>query len=263
MGKQRGETHGKGKGEDRFVQGRGSVLRPERYLHTSRGAVIRRRCGGDRGHLPLAWCEVRPEDRRRPGTAGADGCEGLPGEGDGPRHRDRDLMKSTKYLLIGGGLASSQAAKQLREHDGRGAITLVGEEPYVPYDRPPLSKEFLRGEKRRDELFFDPEQYFHDQDIGLVLGVAVQRLNLAHKTAILANGEAIRFEKALTATGGRPVRLKLPGGDLPGVHYLRTLDDSDAIATEAAQGKRAVHWCRIHRDGGRGVPDPEIGRAHV
>src|SRR5881628_1532887 len=74
-------------------------------------------------------------------------------------------MKSTKYLLIGGGLASSQAAKQLRAHDRRGAITLVGEEPYVPYDRPPLSKEFLRGEKRRDELFFDPEQYFHDQDI--------------------------------------------------------------------------------------------------
>src|SRR2546430_13739462 len=149
-------------------------------------------------------------------------------------------MKSTKYLLIGGGLASSQAAKQLRAHDGRGAITLVGEEPYVPYDRPPLSKEFLRGEKRRDELLFDPEQYFHDQDIGLVLGVAVQRLNLADKTAILANGEAMRFEKALIATGGRPVRLKLPGGDLPGVHYLRTLDDSDAIATEAAQGKRAV-----------------------
>ncbi len=149
-------------------------------------------------------------------------------------------MKSTKYLLIGGGLASSQAAKQLRAHDGRGAITLVGEEPYVPYDRPPLSKEFLRGEKRRDELFFDPEQYFHDQDIGLVLGVAVQRLNLDDKTAILANGEAMRFEKALIATGGRPVRLKLPGGDLPGVHYLRTLDDSDAIATEAAQGKRAV-----------------------
>src|SRR2546430_9505695 len=149
-------------------------------------------------------------------------------------------MKSTKYLLIGGGLASSQAAKQLRAHDGRGAITLVGEEPYVPYDRPPLSKEFLRGEKRRDELFFDPEQYFHDQDIGLVLGVAVQRLNLDDKTAILANGEAVRFEKALIATGGRPVRLKLPGDDLPGVHYLRTLDDSDAIATEAAQGQRAV-----------------------
>src|SRR5437870_13803838 len=106
-------------------------------------------------------------------------------------------MKSTKYLLIGGGLASSQAAKQLRAHDGRGAITLVGEEPYVPYDRPPLSKEFLRGEKRRDELFFHPEQYFHDQHIGLALGVAVQRLNLADQTAILPNAEPTRLQKAL------------------------------------------------------------------
>src|SRR3989449_10976740 len=159
MGKQRGETHGKGKGEVAFVKGRGRVLPPEGYLHTSGGAVIRRGWGGDRGPLPLAWCEVRPEDRRRPGTAGADGCEGLPGEGDGPRHRDRDLMKSTKYLLIGGGLASSQAAKQLRAHDGRGAITLVGEEPYVPYDRPPLSKEFLRGEKRREPPFLYPAQH--------------------------------------------------------------------------------------------------------
>src|SRR2546430_5977627 len=127
-------------------------------------------------------------------------------------------MKSTKYLLIGGGLASSQAAKQLRAHDGRGAITLVGEEPYVPYDRPPLSKEFLRGEKRRGELFFDPQQYFHDHDIGLVLGVAVQRLNLADKTAILANGPALRFEKTLISPRGRPGRLQLPPGDLPRAH---------------------------------------------
>ena len=85
-------------------------------------------------------------------------------------------MKSTKYLLIGGGLAYSQAAKQLREADPHGAITLFGEEPYVSYDRPPLSKEFLRGEKPRDALFFDAEQYFHDQEIDLVLDVAVQQL---------------------------------------------------------------------------------------
>lgn len=148
--------------------------------------------------------------------------------------------KSTKYLLIGGGLASGQAAKQLREHDPQSPITLVGEEPYVPYDRPPLSKEFLRGEKPRDALYFDPAQYFQDRGIDLIRGVAVQQLDLATKTAILANGEGIAFKKALIATGGRPVRLKLPGGDLPGVYYLRTLDDSAAIAAEANPGKRAV-----------------------
>ncbi len=149
-------------------------------------------------------------------------------------------MKSTKYLLIGGGLASGQAAKQLRETEPHASITLVGEEPYVPYDRPPLSKEFLRGDKPRDALFFEPELFFHDHSIDLVLGVAVQELDLRTKTAVLANGEAIAFEKALIATGGRPVHLKLPGANLPGVYYLRTLDDSAAIGTQAVQGKRAA-----------------------
>jgi len=149
-------------------------------------------------------------------------------------------MKSTKYLLIGGGLASSQAAKQIRKADPQSPITLVGDEPYVPYDRPPLSKEFLRGEKPREALFFDPEQYLRDHGIDLILGVAVKQLDLASKNAMLANGEAIAFEKALIATGGRPVRLKLRGSDLPGVYYLRTLDDSAAIHAEASPGKRAV-----------------------
>jgi NADPH-dependent 2,4-dienoyl-CoA reductase/sulfur reductase-like enzyme len=149
-------------------------------------------------------------------------------------------MRSTKYLLIGGGLASSQAAKQLREKDPDGTVTLVGQERYVPYDRPPLSKEFLRGEKSVQNLFFDPEPYFHDQRIDLLLGVAVLWLDPSTKTATLANGDTLSFEKALIATGGRPVTLKIPGSTLPGVHYLRTLDDSAAIAAEAGPGKRAV-----------------------
>ncbi len=149
-------------------------------------------------------------------------------------------MKSTRFLLIGGGLASHRAAKQLRKSDADASITLVGDEPHVPYDRPPLSKEFLRGEKARDALLFDPEQYFSDQRIDLLLGVAVRQLDPANKTAVLANDETITFEKALIATGGRPVRLRLPGGDLPGVYYLRTLDDSAAIHAEASPGRRAV-----------------------
>jgi NADPH-dependent 2,4-dienoyl-CoA reductase/sulfur reductase-like enzyme len=148
--------------------------------------------------------------------------------------------RSVKYVLIGGGLAAGQAAKQIREADSRGPIVVVGQEAYAPYDRPPLSKEFLRGEKPREQLAFDPESFYRERDIELVLGVAAREMDLSRKTVRLANGDVLAFEKALVATGGRPVRLKIPGADLPGVHYLRTLDDSAAIAAEATPGRRAV-----------------------
>lgn len=149
-------------------------------------------------------------------------------------------MHATRYLLIGGGLVSSQAAKQLRQLDPDASITLVSEERHPPYDRPPLSKDFLRGETPADKLLYDPEPYFREQNIDLILGVSVERLNQPDKTISLSDGRQIRFEKALLATGGRPVRLKIPGADLPGVHYLRTIDDSAAIAAEAKAGAKAV-----------------------
>jgi NADPH-dependent 2,4-dienoyl-CoA reductase/sulfur reductase-like enzyme len=149
-------------------------------------------------------------------------------------------MHSTRYLLIGGGLASSQAAKQLRQLDPSASITLVSDERHPPYDRPPLSKEFLRGEKPADKLLFDAETYFQEQNITLILGARVEWLDSAAKTVSLNDGRQIRFEKALLATGGRPVRLKIPGTDLPGVHYFRTIDDAAAISDEAKAGAKAV-----------------------
>ncbi|MGD9728132.1 MAG: NAD(P)/FAD-dependent oxidoreductase [Nitrospiraceae bacterium] len=149
-------------------------------------------------------------------------------------------METTRYLLIGGGLSSHQAAKQIRQLDPQSTMTLVGEEPHVPYDRPPLSKEFLRGEKPRDQIFYDPERFYQEQHIDLLLGTTVQHLHLPEKTARLSNGRTIRFEKALVATGGRPIHLPLPGADLPGVHYLRTIDHADAILTQVSPGARAV-----------------------
>ena len=149
-------------------------------------------------------------------------------------------MESTQYLLIGGGLASSQAAKQLRRDDQSASIVLVGSEPHPPYDRPPLSKEFLQGRKSRAELFYDPASYFEEHRIELILGTTVESLDLSGKSAALGDGRTIRFDKALIATGGRPVRLPLPGAHLPGVHYLRTIDDADSIVRDAAAGRRAV-----------------------
>jgi 3-phenylpropionate/trans-cinnamate dioxygenase ferredoxin reductase subunit len=146
----------------------------------------------------------------------------------------------TKYLIIGGGLAAGEAAKRIRERDPAGGLTLVGEEPHRPYDRPPLSKEFLRGQKPADQLYFDYEQSFQERRITLLRGTPIERLDTAERTARLADGRTIRFEKALLATGGRPVRLRIPGADLPGVHYLRTIEDSAGIAMDAQPGKRTV-----------------------
>jgi NADPH-dependent 2,4-dienoyl-CoA reductase/sulfur reductase-like enzyme len=148
--------------------------------------------------------------------------------------------QAVKYLLVGGGLAAGQAAKQIRENGDLGSVCLVGDEPYVPYDRPPLTKEFMRGEKTADQLPFDPESFYRDHGIELRLGVAVQEMDGAARTVRLADGDVIAYEKALVATGGRPVRLKVPGTDRPGVHYLRTRDDASAIAADAVAGARAV-----------------------
>jgi 3-phenylpropionate/trans-cinnamate dioxygenase ferredoxin reductase subunit len=149
-------------------------------------------------------------------------------------------METVSYLIVGGGLAASQAAKMIRAKDPEGSIAMVGEERDLPYDRPPLSKEFLRNEKSADALVFDPPSFYEEKKIELVLGDPVTRLDPARKSAHLNSGRAIGFDKALVATGGRPVRLEVPGERLPGVYYFRTLNDARAIAEEAGPGRRAV-----------------------
>lgn len=139
-------------------------------------------------------------------------------------------MPHIRYLLIGGGLAASQAAKQLRRQGAKGNLVLVSEEPHVPYDRPPLSKEFLRGETSRDELTYVQPEELEAQGVELVLGCPVVELDPEAHEAVLADGRRIRFEQALLATGGRPRVLGIPGERLAGVHYLRTVDDAQALS---------------------------------
>ncbi|MFQ5511974.1 MAG: NAD(P)/FAD-dependent oxidoreductase [Candidatus Krumholzibacteriia bacterium] len=148
-------------------------------------------------------------------------------------------MKAT-YLLIGGGLASMQAARLIRMKDPGGGITLVGREPHLPYDRPPLSKEFLRGDKKASELFYEPPAFFSKNHIETVLGDPVAELDLDTRTSRLAGGGTVTFEKALLATGGEPIPLDVPGADLDGVRYLRSLDDAAHISRLATEAKSAL-----------------------
>ncbi|MGE3303338.1 MAG: FAD-dependent oxidoreductase, partial [Hyphomonadaceae bacterium] len=148
-------------------------------------------------------------------------------------------MREVKYLLIGGGLAAVRAAQQIRTLDADGAVLAVSDEPVIPYDRPPLSKDYLAGEKSIEAITLESADKLRDAKIEFALGHAVTKLDPAAKTATLANGEEISFAKALIATGGRPVHLDLPGADLPGIHYLRTAADADAINADAKPGKKA------------------------
>jgi NADPH-dependent 2,4-dienoyl-CoA reductase/sulfur reductase-like enzyme len=145
-----------------------------------------------------------------------------------------------RYLLIGGGVASYNAAKQIRRADPDGSILIACDEPVPPYDRPPLSKEYLRGEKTFSDLAYEPADGLQSSGIQLALSNPIASIDAAGRIARGASGPSIRFEKALIATGGRPVHLNLPGVDLAGVHYLRAVADADGIAAEAKPGRRAV-----------------------
>lgn len=119
-------------------------------------------------------------------------------------------------------------------------VTLVCKEPHLPYDRPPLSKEFMRGEKTGEEIAYDPPSFYEERNVRTIAGDPVVRLDASRKRATLESGESIRFDKALIATGGEPIRLTVPGSSLGGVHYLRSLDDAQAIRSNVAPGRRAV-----------------------
>ncbi|MCH8191455.1 MAG: NAD(P)/FAD-dependent oxidoreductase [Chloroflexi bacterium] len=149
-------------------------------------------------------------------------------------------MKSTTYLLVGGGLASAEAIKQIRRLNDSARVTLVADEDHLPYNRPPLSKGYLRGEEQRENILVSPADFYAENAVETVLGVTAQGLDPAQATVSLSNGDSIHYEKLLIATGGSPVRLKVPGADNAGAYYLRSVDDAEAIAAEAQDGRQAV-----------------------
>jgi len=141
---------------------------------------------------------------------------------------------------VGASLAGGTAAATLREEGFEGRLILVGEEPYVPYERPPLSKEYLRGEVTFDRALVRTADFYAEQEIETRLGVRAVRVEPAERIVELADGERLLFDKALIATGARNRRPAIPSLDLEGVFDLRTVDDADRIRTEALPGRKAV-----------------------
>jgi 3-phenylpropionate/trans-cinnamate dioxygenase ferredoxin reductase component len=147
--------------------------------------------------------------------------------------------RKVDYLLIGGGLAAGNCARWLRESGTGGSILLVGREPDLPYNRPDCSKGYLRGFEQRDDVLFRPNSWYPEQDIEALTKVSVTALDPDARTATLSSREQVEFGQALLATGSNVRRLPVDGCELEGIHYLRTLGNSDTIREDAA-GKRVV-----------------------
>jgi 3-phenylpropionate/trans-cinnamate dioxygenase ferredoxin reductase component len=147
--------------------------------------------------------------------------------------------RKVDFLLIGGGLASGNCARWLRDSGAEGSILLVGREPDLPYERPPLSKGYLRGAESREDALVRPADFYAERDIQVLTRTSAMKLDLQARTVKLSDKQEVEFDKALLATGANVRRLNVPGTEFEGIHYLRTFGNADAIRSDAA-GKRVV-----------------------
>ena len=143
-------------------------------------------------------------------------------------------------VIVGGGQAAAQAVQSLRQQSFAGAITLLSDEPYAPYQRPPLSKKYFAGELPRERLLLRPAAFYAEKGVALELGARVEEIEPATRRLRLRDGRTLAYDRLLLATGSRARALPVPGVELPGVHYFRTITDVDSILASLAPGARAL-----------------------
>ena len=148
-------------------------------------------------------------------------------------------MAASTFVIVGASLTGAKAAETLREEGFDGRLVLIGEEPQRPYERPPLSKDYLRGEAHAKPYVHD-ESFYAEKDVELRTSTAVDGIDPRAGEAMLASGEIVKFDRLLLATGAAPRRLALPGAELDGVLYLRTIEDSDSIRDRIQAGGKLV-----------------------
>jgi 3-phenylpropionate/trans-cinnamate dioxygenase ferredoxin reductase subunit len=145
-------------------------------------------------------------------------------------------MTDERILIVGAGHAGGSAAAFLRQYGFAGEIVLAGDEPLAPYQRPPLSKAWLKGEADSDSLLLRPESFYEQQHIVLRRGLRAERLNRSERSVTFTSGEVMGFDRLVLATGARPRTLNLPGADLAGVLALRSAADADVLKTALRPG---------------------------
>ncbi len=144
------------------------------------------------------------------------------------------------YVVVGGGQAGYYAAAALRKRESSGRILIISDEAHLPYDRVPLSKDYLVDKRPREKLFFKPKEFYESQKIEVISGKRVTELDKSERVVRLEDGAEVAYRRLLLATGGRPRVLTLPGSTLRGIHYLRTIDDCERIKEGILNARNAV-----------------------
>lgn len=171
-------------------------------------------------------------------------------------------MTEPGFVIVGGGLAAAKAAEQLRERDYDGPVTIVSAESYVPYERPPLSKGYLKGKEPLDKVFPQPRSWYADNDVRLLLSTSATAVDTGAHLVQLDDGSAVAYSRLLLATGSRPRTLTIPGANASNVQTLRTIDDSNRLREAIASSGHIVvigaGWIGLEaasamRDAGVGV----------
>jgi 3-phenylpropionate/trans-cinnamate dioxygenase ferredoxin reductase component len=149
-----------------------------------------------------------------------------------------EAMSNQTFVIVGASLAGARAAAELRERGFDGKLILIGAEPGWPYERPPLSKDYLRGESEREKAYVHPGDYYREHEIELRTETEASAIDPAAGKVTLAGGEEIAFDKLLLSTGAEPRRIPVAGAELEGIYYLRTLADADALHERLQPGAR-------------------------
>jgi 3-phenylpropionate/trans-cinnamate dioxygenase ferredoxin reductase component len=149
-------------------------------------------------------------------------------------------MRKRTFVIVGASLAGAKAAEELREQGFDGRVVLIGAEPERPYERPPLTKDYLRGESERDKADVHPEGWYAEQQVELLSGVTVREIDPRASNAVLGDDTRLAYDALLLTTGAEPRRISVPGAGLDGIYYLRTLADCDALRARLDGGGRVA-----------------------
>jgi 3-phenylpropionate/trans-cinnamate dioxygenase ferredoxin reductase subunit len=148
--------------------------------------------------------------------------------------------REVKFLLIGGGMASGNCARHLREQGADGEVLIINRELDPPYNRPPLTKKYVRGEETFEDILFRPASWYEENEVELLTATTVTELDAKQRVARLSNKDEVSFEKALLATGANVRILHAQGAELDGIHYVRTVRNSDALRKELEEAERVA-----------------------